>query len=131
MILGVPFSIYSPEYIFFNIAYGSRTVIQNSRFQSVEQTSFPITYSTEHVVMNNLCVILDSDIDIEDNLIRLEDDIIEEFAPIGQVPYRKIISVWEKHVAGAQYTDRVLLTCKGMRLHDGSYTPIYNITSIT
>ena len=130
MILGVPFSVYSPEYIFFNITHGSRTVIQNSRFRSAEQTSFPITYSTEHVIMNDLSVVLDSDIDIEDNLIRLENDIIEEFASIGRVQYHTLISVWEKHIKDEKYTDQVLLTCKGLKLHNDLYTPIFIIAPI-
>jgi len=81
--------------------------------------------------MNDLSVILDSDIDIEDNLIRLENDIIEEFASIGRVQYRTIISVWEKHIKDETYTDQVLLTCKGLKLHNDSYTPIFIIVPIT
>lgn len=130
MILGVPFNIYSREYIFFNISNRHNTTIKNSRFVSSKQTDFPVAYSTQHVTMNGLSIILDSDVNIEDNLVKLENDIIEEFLTIGQISYPTIVPLWKKHMVESKYTDMVLFSCKGVKLYNDQYIPIYTITPI-
>jgi hypothetical protein len=80
--------------------------------------------------MHGLSIILDSDIVIEDNLLKLENDVIEEFSSIGQITYNTIIREWNKHTTDSHYTDTVLFECKGVKLYNDEYVPIYKFSPI-
>ena len=128
MIIAVPFPIYSSEYIFYKIHSNN---VSSSRFIPHTQSFFPVTYSTEDIVISGLHVLLDTDIDIIQNLERIETELIQEFSYINTNCERKIKSEWEEFIKHAVYTDKIVLTCKGLSLRDGMYSPKYTIKSVT
>ena len=124
MIIAVPFPIYSPEYIFYNIYSANNNM---SRFSSHAQTFFPAIYSTDHIVITGIYIILDTDIDIVRNLERIENEIIREFSHISTECARTILRTWSEYTKNATYTDKILFTCTGLVLRDGTYHPQYAI----
>ena len=130
MIIAIPFPIYSSKYIFYNI-YPNDNDMHSSRFPNQIQTFFPAIYSTEHVVMTGIHIILDTDIDIVQNLEHIEHEIIREFSHVATECEYKINREWNAYITSASYTDKILFTCKGMLLRDGIYCPQYTFTPIT
>ena len=129
MIIAIPVSIYSSEYIFYNI--NSNNYNLSSRFPNQSQTFFPVIYSTEHIVITGIHIIIDTDIDIVRNLERIENEIIREFSHVSTECAHTIKCEWNEYTKNATYTDKILFTCKGLLLRDGIYCPQYTIKPVT
>lgn len=129
MIIAVPFSAYSSEYMFYNI-YSTSYVTMSSRFSKQTQNFFPLIYSTEDIVITGIHIILNTDIDIATNLEHIENEIIQEFSHISTDCVRKIKQEWDAYTKCAPYTDTILFSCKGLLMQGDTYCPQYTIRPV-